>query len=133
MVSPGGSLTGSFDQAVSWFSRLLTDHVYPEPDSETWKPKLGFEITLIHGDGVHRPSPRTVTYSRPSLAKPPKPFQSSRSDRGIATAGGSLVAAGRRGSASGLASGRCARASCSARVPRRLDSTTRATACSTSR
>src|SRR6266508_4371436 len=30
MVSPGGSLTGSFDQAVSWFSRLLTDHVYPE-------------------------------------------------------------------------------------------------------
>ena len=74
MVSPGGSLTGSFDQAVSWFSRLLTDHVYPEPDSETWNPKPGFAITLIHGDGVHRPSPRTVTYSRPFSAKPPSPL-----------------------------------------------------------
>ena len=74
MVSPGGSLTGSFDQAVSWFSRLLTDHVYPAPDSETWKPKPGFAITLIHGAGVHRPSSRTVTNSRPSFAKPPSPL-----------------------------------------------------------
>src|SRR5438093_11208712 len=133
MVSPGGSLTGSFDQAVSWFSRLLTDHVYPEPDSETWKPKPGFAITLIHGDGVHRPSPRIVTYSRPSIAKPPKPFQSSRSGRGIATAAGGFAAGGRRGSAIGPASGRCARVSCSARVPRRLDSTARAAACITLR
>src|SRR2546427_1501203 len=133
MVSPGGSLTGSFDQAESWFSRLLTAHVYPEPDSETWKPKLGFAITLIHGDGVHRPSPRTVTYSRPSLAKPPKPFQRSSAGRGIGIAAGGFAAAGRRGSAIGPGSGRWARVSCSARVPRRLDSTTRATACSTSR
>src|SRR6266542_2882980 len=81
MVSPGGSLTGSFDQAVSWFSRLLTDHVYPEPDSETWKPNPGFSITLIHGAGVHRPASRTVTYSRPSPAKPPRPLKSSRCDR----------------------------------------------------
>src|SRR6266850_2082812 len=133
MVSPGGSLTESFDQGVSWFSRLLTDHVYPAPDSETWKPKPGFAITLIHGDGVHRPEPTTVTYSRPSLAKPPKPFQSSRAGREIGIAGGGFAAAGRRGSAIGPASGRWARVSCSARVPRRLDSTTRATACSTSR
>src|SRR2546422_6628979 len=109
MVSPGGSLTGSFDQAESWFSRLLTAHVYPEPDSETWKPKLGFAITLIHGDGVHRPSPRTVTYSRPSAAKPPNPFQSSRSVRGTANAAEGFAAAGRRGGAGGTASGRWAR------------------------
>src|SRR5712691_10959141 len=97
MVSPGGSLTGSFDQEVSWFSRLLTDHVYPEPASDTWKPKLGFAITLIHGAGVHRPWPRIVTYSRPSTAKPPNPLKSSRSGGGIATSGVGFVAAGRRG------------------------------------
>src|SRR5438093_6458716 len=93
MVSPGGSLTGSFDQAVSWFSRLLTDHVYPEPDSETWKPKPGFAITLIHGAGVHRPSPSTITYSRPSSAKPPRPLKNSRSGRAMATSGVGLVGA----------------------------------------
>src|SRR5437667_4198224 len=97
MVSPGGSLTGSFDQAESWFSRLLTAHVYPEPDSETWKPKLGFAITLIHGDGVHRPSPRTVTYSRPSAAKPPRPLKNSRSGRAMATSDVGFVGARRRG------------------------------------
>src|SRR5436309_5173552 len=95
MVSPGGSLTGSFDQAVSWFSRLLTDHVYPEPDSETWKPKPGFAITLIHGDGVHRPSSSTVTYSRPSFSKPPSPLQSSRLGRGGAPGAGGPAAARR--------------------------------------
>src|SRR6266481_8924563 len=98
MVSPGGSLTGSFDQAVTWFSRLLTDHVYPEPDSETWKPKSRFAITLIHGDGVHRPSSRTVTYSRPSRANPPSPLSSSRSRRrGAAAAGTGGRTAARRG------------------------------------
>src|SRR2546428_8129207 len=96
MVSPGGSLTGSFDQADSWFSRLLTAHVYPEPDSETWKPKLGFAITLIHGDGVHRPSPRMVTYSRPSAAKPPRPLKSSRFRGDVATSGAGLVNGRRR-------------------------------------
>jgi len=39
IASPGASLTGSFDHGVSWFSRLFSDHVYPAPDSETWKPK----------------------------------------------------------------------------------------------
>src|SRR5437660_12373609 len=119
MVSPGGSLTGSFDQAVSWFSRLLTDHVYPAPDSETWKPKPGFANTLIHGAGVHRPSSRTVTNSRPSFAKPPSPVESSRLGRGgVAGAGGR--AAARRGRASGAAaSGRGARATWPASVPSR--------------
>src|SRR5882672_10801491 len=95
MVSPGGSLTGSFDQAVSWFSRLLTDHVYPEPDSETWKPKLGFAITLIHGAGVRRSGPRTITYSRPSSAKPPRPLKRSSPGVGMATTGAGLADAGR--------------------------------------
>src|SRR5712691_126406 len=97
MASPGVSLTGSFDQGVSWFSRLLTDHVYPAPDSETWKPKPEFAITLIHGAGVHRPSPTIVTYSRPSAAKPPKPLKSSRVGRAIAASCVDFVAEGRRG------------------------------------
>src|SRR3972149_10981733 len=105
MVSPGGSLTGSFDQGVSWFSRLLTDHVYPEPDSETSKPNPGFAITLIHGAGVHRPSPRTVTYSRPFPSKPPRPLKSSRSGRRVATSGDNGAATGRRGRAGGAAPG----------------------------
>src|SRR5438045_9598372 len=99
MLSPGGSLTASFDQALSWFSRLLTDHVYPEPDSETWKPNRGFAITLIHGAGVHRPSRRMTTYSRPSCAKPPSPVKNSRSGSGFATSGLSFVVKRRRGRA----------------------------------
>src|SRR2546427_3008783 len=112
MVSPGGSLTASFDQAVSWFSRLLTDHVYPEPDSETWKPKPGFAITLIHGAGVHRPAPRMITYSRPSSTKPPRPLKNSRSGSGIATSDAGVAGGSRRGAATGGASGRCARVIC---------------------
>ena len=133
MLSPGGSLTGSFDQALSWFSRLLTDHVYPEPDSETWKPNRGFAITLIHGAGVHRPSRRMTTYSRPSCAKPPRPLKNSRSGCEFATSGVRFVGERRRRQATGVASDRWARATCSASVPRRLDRTTRATDWSTSR
>src|SRR5580692_1272938 len=75
MASPGGSVTGSLDQGVSWFSWLFSDHVWPEPDSETRNPKEGFAITLIHGAGVRKLSPRTVTYSRPSSANPPRPLE----------------------------------------------------------
>src|SRR5712692_7635558 len=85
MASPGGSLTGSFDHGVSLFSRLLTDQVCPEPDSETWKPNTGLAITLIQGAGVCCPSPRTVTYSRPSAAKPPRPLKNSSAGRGPGT------------------------------------------------
>ena len=35
ITSLGGSLTASFDQPVTWFSWLLTDQVWPEPDSDT--------------------------------------------------------------------------------------------------
>src|SRR6266850_4885307 len=105
MVSPGGSLTGSFDHGVSWFSRLLSDHVYPEPDSETWKPKEGFAITLIQGAGVHCPSPRIVTYSRPSAAKPPRPLKNSRSGRGGKTSN-DFVTGRRRASGTKAASDR---------------------------
>src|SRR2546430_15542540 len=101
MISPGGSLTGSFDQGVSWFSRLLTDHVYPEPDSETWKPKVGLAITLIQGAGVCRSASRTVTYSRPSAAKPPRPLKNSRAGRGRARGADGLAPGRRRGPAGG--------------------------------
>ena len=80
MVSPGGSLTGSFDQAVSWFSRLLPAQVKPDPDSETWNPKAWFAMTLIQGAGVHWPAPRIVTYSHPSFANPPRPLKNSQAE-----------------------------------------------------
>ena len=52
-------------------------------------------ITLIQGAGVHCPSPRMVTYSRPSAAKPPRPLKNSRSGRGGKTSN-DFVAGGRR-------------------------------------
>src|SRR6266849_5759531 len=91
-VSPGVSLTQSFDQGVSLFSRLFTDQVYPEPDSETWNPNAGFATTLIQGAGVAFPFSRIVTYSRPSGVNPPSPFQNSRS-----SAGGDRLSASSRG------------------------------------
>src|SRR3990172_11812836 len=100
MASPGVSLTGSFVQGVSLFSRLFTDQLKPEPDSETWKPNSGFATTLIHGAGVHWPLPRTVTYSRPPDANPPRPFQNCRS-----SAGGETAACVSRGGRSGGGTG----------------------------
>src|SRR6476659_213405 len=82
MASPGGSVTASFDHGVSWFSWLLSDQVYPEPDSETRNPNDGFAMTLVHGCGVRKPSLRTVTYSRPFSAKPPRPLKNLRSSGG---------------------------------------------------
>ena len=132
---PGGSVTGSLDQGVSWFSRLLSDHVYPAPDSETWKPNAGLATTLIQGAGVHCPSPRTVTYSRPSSTKPPRPLKNSNSGRARRGIGGGWAArAGRRRGGSGRARARrVARESCSARVPCRLRRMARAAACRASR
>src|SRR6266849_7515725 len=116
MASPGGSLTGSFDHGVSLFSRLLTDQVCPEPDSETWKPNTGLAITLIQGAGVCRSSSSTVTYSRPSAAKPPKPLKNSRAGRGSAPRADGFVTVGRRGGAALAISDPCERAICSAKV-----------------
>ena len=70
---------------MSWFSRLLTDQVYPAPDSDTRKPNDGLAITLIHGAGVALPraEDRDVLAARPS-AKPPSPLKNSSSGRGAA-------------------------------------------------
>ena len=76
---PERSATGSFDHGVSWFSRLFSAQVKPPPSAETWKPKSGLAMTLIHGAGVASPGPRSVTYSRPSAANPPSPLKNSRS------------------------------------------------------
>src|SRR5690242_21026804 len=105
MVSPGGSTTGSLDQGVTWFSRLLSDQVYPAPDSETWNPNAGLATTLIQGAGVHCPSPRTVTYSRPSSRKPPSPLKNSDSWRGEGALPGGSVRRGRRRGAAGSGGG----------------------------
>jgi hypothetical protein len=50
--------------------------LYPEDGTPgSTKPKAGLAITLIHGAGVHCPSPRIVTYSRPfaPMARPCDP------------------------------------------------------------
>ena len=46
---PGGSATGSLDQAVSWFRRLLSAQVGPAPLSDTKQPRPGLASTLIQG------------------------------------------------------------------------------------
>src|SRR5580704_4361061 len=116
MASPGGSVTGSLDQGVSWFSWLFSDHVWPEPDSETRNPKEGFAITLIHGAGVRKLSPRTVTYSRPPSANPPRPLNKSR---GCCGSGTSARFAGRDcfGMEGTATCARCDRMICSDNVP----------------
>src|SRR4030095_1853688 len=101
---------------VIWFSRLFIDHVYPEPSSETWKPNDSFAMTLIQGAGVHCPSPRMVTYSRPSDAKPPRPLKNSSSGRGGGTSARGLAAA-TRGGGRGVLGARISRTTCSARLP----------------
>src|SRR5450759_4885969 len=110
------------------------DHVQPDPASETRHPKFGLAITLIHGAGVNCPARRMVTYSRLSASKPPRPLKNSSSGCGSAVSGADVTAAGSgRGAVTGTASARCARATCSARVPRRLERSTRATLSRTSR
>src|ERR1700676_4256701 len=119
-------MTWSFDHGVSWFSWLLSDHVKPEPDSDTRNPNEGFAITLIHGSGVRNPSLSKVTYSRPSSATRPKPLKNCRGFCGKWTSERLPTRFARWGGAidatlySDLAI-------CSANVPRRLRSTARAT------
>src|SRR5450759_4364425 len=78
-ASPGGSQTGSFVHGVRRFSRLLTDHVHPEPDSDTRQPKLELARTLIQGAGVCCSPRRRIRYSCPSAVKPPRPLKNSSS------------------------------------------------------
>src|SRR6266851_3652851 len=47
-----GSVTGSFQNGVSRFSRLLSAQVNEEPDEETMVPNEGFAMTLTQGIGV---------------------------------------------------------------------------------
>jgi hypothetical protein len=66
--------------------------LYPEDGTPGFtKPKVGLTITLIHGAGVHCPSPRIVTYSRPFAPKLPRPLKNSRAGKQLgptACAGG---------------------------------------------
>src|SRR5579859_3217047 len=126
-MSLGGSLTGSLDQAVRRFSWLLMDHVHPDPASDTRHPKLGLAITLIHGAGVHCPARRMVTYSRPWASNPPTPLKNSRVGCRTAGATAEVTGAGNgRSTRTRAASGLEARATCAAKVPRRLERSTRA-------
>ena len=74
---PGESLTGSFDQGVNWFSRLLPLQVQPLPDSETIKPNSALATTFTHGVGVQLPLSSMTTYSHPLAPKPPSPLKNS--------------------------------------------------------
>src|SRR5947209_7718823 len=73
-MSPGVSETGSFDQGVSRFSRLLSAQVVPRLLSVTRQPNSGFASTLLQGAGVCSPASRRITYSRPSSLNPPRPL-----------------------------------------------------------
>ena len=94
----------------------------------------GFATTLIQGAGVHCPSPRTVTYSRPPSTNPPSPLKNSNSGRAGGASSGDWAprraAAGRGGRARTRT---VARASCSASVPCRLRRMARAAVCRASR
>ena len=82
-----GSLTGSPACGVSRFSRLLPDQVKAAPPAVTMVPNSGLAITLAHGNGVSWSPSRWMTYSRPSVVKPPSRLssfelgQGGRSDR----------------------------------------------------
>src|SRR5687768_12218127 len=75
IISPDGSSTGSFDQVVSLFSLLFTAQVVDAPDSVIKKPKCLFAITLLQGSGVFISAVSLITYSLPSLSKPPYPLK----------------------------------------------------------
>src|SRR5437867_7986642 len=74
MHSALGSVTGSFENGVSRFSRLFSAHVNADPDAVTMVPNVGLAMTLAHGKGVSPAPSRTTTYSRPSTEKPPRPL-----------------------------------------------------------
>ena len=74
MASPVGSLTGSFANGVSRFSRLFSDQVNADPEAVTIVPNRGFAMTLAQGSGVSWSPSRTIAYSRPPSAKPPVPL-----------------------------------------------------------
>jgi hypothetical protein len=86
-------------------------------------------MTLIQGAGVHCAAPRMVTYSRPAEAKPPRPLKNSRSGRASRVGGTTFPTAGRLNRET-EGSGASRRRTWSKRLPRWLNSTTRATLCS---
>ena len=96
----------------------------------------GLATTLIQGAGVDWPGPSTVTYSRPSRQKPPRPLKNSSAPSAATGGGGSGDRHRRPAGAAAAAARRAAsavRSSWSARLPRRPSSTTRATASSRAR
>jgi hypothetical protein len=106
--------------------------LYPEDGTPgSTKPKAGLAITLIHGAGVHCPSPRIVTYSRPFAPmarpcdpEPPDHVWAGAIHRGLDTGGvvGWVRAVGRRCASSGgwgHAAVKAIRPSCSRRCRRR--------------
>src|SRR5262245_7172299 len=74
IASPVGSLTGSFANGVSLFSRLFRLQLNADPDALTNVPNSGLAITFDQGSGVSRSPSSMTTYSRPSGVKPPTPL-----------------------------------------------------------
>src|SRR3977135_1638330 len=74
MHSALGSVTGSFENGVSRFSRLFLAHGSGGLDAVTMVPNVGLAMTLAHGKGVSRAPSRTTMYSWPSTEKPPRPL-----------------------------------------------------------
>src|SRR5262245_38940535 len=74
-ASLAGSSTGSFGQGVSRRSWLLSAHVHESPRSVVMQPKFGLAMTLVQGAGGSPRLSGTISYDRPSGAKPPNPFE----------------------------------------------------------
>ena len=99
----------------------------PRPGSRT----TGWRRRSSTAPASTGPGPSTVTYSRPSSAKPPRPLKNSRSRRGAAASasGRDGVGPAARATAARRGSARSRRMTWSARLPRRLSSTARAAVC----
>ena len=68
-------------------------------------PKPGLAITLTHGSGVSSAPSRTITYSLPPSAKPPRPLASDRAGTSTGGSASSAVRSGRGEATSGGSTG----------------------------
>src|SRR5262245_38589432 len=93
------SVTGSFANGDSLFSRLFSAHVKDAPLEVTTVPSSGFASTFTHGRGVWASPSRTIVYSRPPAENPPRPFANVSSGTASSTGGG--VGCGGRGALRG--------------------------------
>ena len=97
IASDVGSLTASFANGVSRFSRLLPAQVCALPAAVTSVPNAGLARMLDHGSGVGSSPVVTTTYSRPSDENPPAPLGNISGGTSGAAGGTNRTACDQRG------------------------------------